>query len=220
MHFSIPQCFCQQLNVSVRHSVSIGQLNSYHRTAHLCFVLHTSLANYSAVEPMRLHLLCPRPLLIYLIAICAQFLWVAVASIQAAEKRPTSVLFVIADDASRHFGGAYQCDWVRTPNIERLARNGLVFTNAYTPTAKCAPSRSAILTGRNPWQLEEAANHQPYFPAKYKTFSEALKEKGIAVGGQGKIWGPVKPKRRAARIATLALKRRIAIHRRRLYRLS
>lgn len=101
-----------------------------------------------------------------------------------------NILFIIADDASRHFGEAYGCDWVKTPNIDRLARNGIVFENAYTPTSKCAPSRAAILTGRNPWQLEEAANHQPYFPVKYKTFSEALREAGIAVGSQGKTWGP------------------------------
>lgn len=101
-----------------------------------------------------------------------------------------NILFIIADDASRHFGQAYGCSWVKTPNIDRLARAGLVFDNTYTPTAKCAPSRSAILTGRNPWQLEEAANHQPYFPAKFVTFSEALRAAGIHIGGQGKIWGP------------------------------
>ena len=104
--------------------------------------------------------------------------------------RKPNVLFIIADDASRHFGRSHGCAWVKTPHIDRLASRGLVFENAYTPTAKCAPSRSAILTGRNPWQLEDAANHQPYFPAKFRTFSEALAEAGIAVGGHGKIWGP------------------------------
>jgi arylsulfatase A-like enzyme len=101
-----------------------------------------------------------------------------------------NVLFIIADDASPHFGAAYNCSWAKTPNIDRLAQQGLVFTHAYTPTAKCAPSRSAILTGRNPWQLEQAANHQSYFPAKFKAFSEVLREAGVHVGGAGKIWGP------------------------------
>jgi arylsulfatase A-like enzyme len=104
-------------------------------------------------------------------------------------RRP-NVLFIIADDASPHFGQAYGCSWVRTPNIDRLARQGVVFDNAYTPTAKCAPSRSAILTGRNPWQLEEAANHQSQFPVKFMACSEALRAAGIRVGGHGKIWGP------------------------------
>lgn len=100
----------------------------------------------------------------------------------------TNVLFIIADDAS-HFGATGGA-WVKTPNIDRLARRGLIFDNAYTPTGKCSPSRAAILTGRNPWQLEDAANHWPQFPAKFKAFSEALAEHGVAVGGQGKIWGP------------------------------
>jgi arylsulfatase A-like enzyme len=100
-----------------------------------------------------------------------------------------NVLFCIADDASPHFG-AYGCSWTKTPNINRLAKQGVVFLNAYTPTAKCAPSRAAILTGRNPWQLEEAANHQCIFPPHYKAFTEALGEAGIYVGAQGKFWGP------------------------------
>lgn len=115
--------------------------------------------------------------------------WIAQASIAAEPQRP-NVLFIIADDASMHFGEAYHCDWVRTPNIDRLAKHGLVFENVYTPTSKCAPSRSAILTGRYPWQLEEAANHQPYFSAKYKAFTEALSERNIHCGGVGKRWGP------------------------------
>ena len=103
-------------------------------------------------------------------------------------KRP-NVLFCIADDASPHFG-AYGCKWVKTPNTDRVAAAGVVFDNAYTPTAKCAPSRAALLTGRYPWQLEEAANHQSFFPAKYKVFTEALKEAGAHAGSAGKVWGP------------------------------
>ena len=114
----------------------------------------------------------------------------AAASPDGAPRAPTrtNVLFCIADDAS-HFG-ASGCSWVKTPNIDRLAQRGLVFERAYTPTAKCAPSRAAILTGRNPWQLEEAGNHQSYFPAKFKAFTEALAGAGVAVGAEGKFWGP------------------------------
>jgi len=101
-----------------------------------------------------------------------------------------NVLFIIADDASRSFGEAYGCSWANTPNIDQLARTGLVFENAYTPTSKCAPSRASILTGRYPWLLEAAANHQPYFPAKFIAFSEALQAAGVACGGTGKTWGP------------------------------
>ena len=55
---------------------------------------------------------------------------------EPAAKKP-NVLFCIADDASSHFG-VYGCNWVKTPNIDRLGKAGLVFDNTYTPTAKCA----------------------------------------------------------------------------------
>lgn len=128
-----------------------------------------------------------------------------VVSFNHASASAANVLFIIADDASRHFGEAYGCKWVHTPNIDRLAKNGLVFENAYTPTSKCAPSRAAILTGRNPWQLEEAANHQPTFPAKFKAFSEALAGTGVACGGAGKTWGPGEAKQLDGRPRDFAL---------------
>jgi N-sulfoglucosamine sulfohydrolase len=107
-------------------------------------------------------------------------------------KKP-NILFAIADDASwKHFG-AYGCNWVKTPAFDRVANNGILFTRCYTPNAKCAPSRSCILTGRNSWQLEEAANHSPLFPAKFKTYAEALGENGYFVGSVAKGWAPGDP---------------------------
>ncbi|MBD3266949.1 sulfatase-like hydrolase/transferase [bacterium] len=107
-------------------------------------------------------------------------------------KRP-NILFCIADDASFPHFGAYGCDWVKTPAFDRVARNGILFTNAYTPNAKCSPSRSCILTGRNSWQLEQAANHVPFFPAKFKTYCEVLTENGYHVGYTAKGWAPGEP---------------------------
>jgi N-sulfoglucosamine sulfohydrolase len=124
--------------------------------------------------------------------------WAALATvlagrIAAAAPPPdtrTNVLFVIADDASCHFGEAYGCHWAQTPAIDRLAREGLVFDNAYVPTSKCAPCRAAILTGRNPWQLEAAANHWATFPPHFMAFTEVLAANGVACGSGGKVWGP------------------------------
>ena len=99
------------------------------------------------------------------------------------------VLFCIADDASPSFG-AYGCTWAKTPTIDRLAREGVTFDRAYTPTAKCSPSRAAILTGRYPWQLEAAANHNPFFPPQFKAFTETLADSGVAVDAAGKFWSP------------------------------
>lgn len=115
-----------------------------------------------------------------------------VHSQQVAIDRP-NILFVIADDQSFPHAGAYGCKWVKTPAFDRVAREGILFTNAFTPNAKCSPSRSCILTGRTSWQLEAAANHVPYFPAKFKTYAEALQENGYHVGYTAKGWAPGDP---------------------------
>ncbi len=106
-----------------------------------------------------------------------------------AYSRP-NILFCIADDASYPHMGAYGCKWTNTPGFDRVAREGVLFTNAYTPNAKCAPSRACILTGRNSWQLEEACNHVPFFPPKFVTYAEALQKNGYFVGKTAKGWAP------------------------------
>jgi len=101
-----------------------------------------------------------------------------------------NILFCIADDQSFPHAGAYGCDWVKTPSFDRIAQQGILFNRAFTPNAKCAPSRSCIVTGRNSWQLEAAANHWCYFPPKFKTYAEALIENGYFVGHVRKGWAP------------------------------
>ncbi len=107
-----------------------------------------------------------------------------------AEARRPNILFAIADDESFGTAGAYGCSWVKTPAFDRVAAQGVLFTHAYTPNAKCAPSRAAILTGRNSWQLEAAANHWCFFPPKFKSSFEALGEHGYFTGYTGKPWAP------------------------------
>jgi arylsulfatase A-like enzyme len=110
-------------------------------------------------------------------------------TVSTGRQRP-NILFAIADDASYPHMGAYGCDWVTTPAFDRVAHDGLLFTRAYTPNAKCAPSRSCILTGRNSWQLEQAANHWCYFPQKFQTYAETLAAHGYHVGHTAKGWAP------------------------------
>jgi N-sulfoglucosamine sulfohydrolase len=127
-------------------------------------------------------------------------LLLAVLAMAASDPRPhastpqegsrPNILFAIADDWSFGHAGAYGSAWVRTPAFDRVAREGILFTRAYTPNAKCAPSRAVLLTGRHSWQLEEAANHVPFFPPKFKSWAEALSEHGYVTGMTGKGWGP------------------------------
>ena len=109
---------------------------------------------------------------------------------QPVAKKPPNILFAIADDWSYGHAGAYGCPWTHTPSFDRVANDGLLFTHAYTPNAKCAPSRACIMTGRNPWQLKAAANHWCYFPAEFRTWPEALGEQRWHVGKTAKGWAP------------------------------
>lgn len=102
---------------------------------------------------------------------------------------PQNILIAIADDWGYH-ASAYGTKWIRTPAFDRISSEGLLFKRAYTPMAKCAPSRSILLTGRQLWQLEAAANHLPFFPPKFKTWPEVLMEHGWHVGFTGKGWAP------------------------------
>ena len=124
-------------------------------------------------------------------AFCVLMAQAGMAGPTAAEaaQRP-NILIAVADDWSYGHAGAYGCRWVKTPALDRVASQGILFDHAYTPCGKCAPSRASLLTGRNPWQLKAAANHWCYFPTEFKTYPEALAEQGYFVGVTGKGWGP------------------------------
>tara|TARA_A200000113_G_scaffold85605_1_gene76257 strand:+ start:12537 stop:14126 length:1590 start_codon:yes stop_codon:yes gene_type:complete len=101
-----------------------------------------------------------------------------------------NILFIIADDASKRSFGAYGSRSTETPAFDALAKEGVVFTNAYNNNPKCSPARAAILTGRYSWQLEEAANHRPYLDDRWKYYPFLLEKAGYFVGYTGKGWGP------------------------------
>jgi len=111
---------------------------------------------------------------------------------QAAGASPPkpNILFIIFDDWNGNHAGAYGCKWVRTPNFDRVAREGALFKNAFTSNPKCSPCRASILTGRNTWQTEEASCHNGYFPANFAAYPDLLEQAGYAVGLTGKGWAP------------------------------
>ncbi|MDA3799580.1 MAG: sulfatase-like hydrolase/transferase [Kiritimatiellae bacterium] len=99
-----------------------------------------------------------------------------------------NILFAIADDASHM--SAYGHKFLKTPNFDKVANNGVLFTNAFTTNLKCAPSRASILTGRHTWQLEDACNHWNNFPKNWAVYPETLEQNGYHVGITGKGWAP------------------------------
>jgi len=101
-----------------------------------------------------------------------------------------NILIAIGDDISWPHMSGYGCRFVNTPGFDGVAKNGILFNNAYTPNAKSAPSRACLLTGRNTWQLEEACNHVPFFPPKFTSFFESLASHGYFTGYTAKGWAP------------------------------
>ena len=105
-------------------------------------------------------------------------------------KKPPNILIAIADDHSYPHTGIYGFAETQTPAFDFVAQNGVLFHNAFVAAPQCSPSRAAILTGKNIWELEEAGTHASNFPKKFKVFTEVLAEQGYFVGYTGKPWGP------------------------------
>jgi len=101
-----------------------------------------------------------------------------------------NILFAIADDQSFPYASAYGTKGISTPAFDRVAQMGILFTNAFVAAPQCSPSRAAILTGKNIWQLEEAGTHGSNFPKKFTVFTDLLEETGFELGFTGKPWGP------------------------------
>ncbi len=104
-------------------------------------------------------------------------------------KRP-NILFAISDDQSFPYASAYGTGGIKTPAFDKVAESGILFTNAFVAAPQCSPSRAAILTGKNIWQLEEAGTHSSYFPDKFQVFTDLLEVSGYTLGYTGKPWGP------------------------------
>lgn len=114
----------------------------------------------------------------------------APAVLRGAQSRRPNILFAISDDQSYPHTSAMGDRVVKTPNFDRVAGSGVLFRQAYSLSPGCAPSRAGLLTGRYPWQIEEAGTHASLFPRKLTVYSDLLKDAGYLVGLTGKGAGP------------------------------
>ncbi|MCB1129220.1 MAG: sulfatase-like hydrolase/transferase, partial [Verrucomicrobiae bacterium] len=112
---------------------------------------------------------------------------------QAHEPRP-NIIFIMADDLGYGDLGVYGQQTIRTPNIDRLAGEGIRFTQFYAGSTVCAPSRSVLMTGKHLGHNDIRGNRevqpmgQQPLPAYNVTVAEVLKQAGYATGLVGK-WG-------------------------------
>ncbi len=103
----------------------------------------------------------------------------------AAEAPRPNFVVLIADDMNWDDNGPYGHPSIRTPNLDRLAREGMLFRNAFLTASSCSPSRSSIITGRYPHNTGAEQLHWPLPPSQV-TFVEKLKEAGYWTAAAGK----------------------------------
>jgi arylsulfatase A-like enzyme len=117
-----------------------------------------------------------------------------VAAVNGAETRPPNIILILADDLGYGELGSHGQKLVQTPNLDRMAREGLRFTRFYAGSTVCAPSRSVLMTGKHTGHTTVRGNGSGSKPdpqmlrAEDVTVAEVLKRAGYKTGLVGK-WG-------------------------------
>ncbi|MGH9629489.1 MAG: arylsulfatase, partial [Bryobacteraceae bacterium] len=111
------------------------------------------------------------------------------SGLAAQNRRQPNIVFIMLDDLGSADVGCYGQKKIQTPNIDRLAREGMRFTDCYAGGAVCAPSRCVLMTGLHTGHAAVRANAGTVpLRGEDVTAAEVLKGAGYATGGFGK-WG-------------------------------
>jgi arylsulfatase A-like enzyme len=132
-------------------------------------------------------------LLLLPVALCGMLIATALSGFAAAVK-PPNLIFVLSDDLAQGDVGVYGQKLIQTPRLDRMAREGTRYTQAYCGTSVCAPSRTSLMTGlhsghapvRGNWEIQPEG--QLPLPAGTVTVAQILKSAGYATAVMGK-WG-------------------------------
>lgn len=119
------------------------------------------------------------------------FLAGAAASLQL--RKPPNILLALADNWAFPHASIYGDPVVKTPVFDRIAKEGVLFRNAFAPNPSCSPSRSSLLTGQDTHRLLEAASLYGNLSRQFSIYTEVLSKAGYFVGFSGKGWGPGSP---------------------------
>jgi arylsulfatase A-like enzyme len=103
-----------------------------------------------------------------------------------AEKKRPNIVFIMSDDHAYQAISAYSNKLIETPNIDRIAKQGMLFTNASVTNSICAPSRAVILTGKHSHLNGKIDNNFP-FDTTNVTFPQLLQKEGYQTAMFGKL---------------------------------
>jgi len=128
------------------------------------------------------------------LSVLTGLLWLAGCTPSTDAHRPPNLVIIFADDLGYGDLGVYGHPTIRTPHLDRMAAEGMKFTQFYTAASVCTPSRAALLTGRLPVRSGMAGDTRRVLfpdsrlglPAAEITIAEALKEQGYATAAIGK----------------------------------
>src|SRR5262249_5766655 len=128
------------------------------------------------------------------------------------DPRPPNIVFILVDDLGWADLGCYGSTFYQTPNLDRLARQGVRFTSAYAAAPVCSPTRAGVMTGKHPARLHltnflvgnrwprgsplQPVNWRTGLPEQEVTFAQVLRQAGYVTGFIGK-WhlGKLPPER-------------------------
>ena len=137
--------------------------------------------------------LTPRPPLLslplsLLLPLALSLLLPVSAAAAAAADRPPNIIYLLADDLGYGDLGSYGQKLIRTPRLDRMAQEGIRFTQHYAGAPSCQPSRTVLFTGLHGGHTPIRANSKLPLPASARTVTASLKAAGYATGAVGK-WG-------------------------------
>ncbi|MDA7930485.1 sulfatase-like hydrolase/transferase, partial [Akkermansiaceae bacterium] len=103
----------------------------------------------------------------------------------AAETEHPNIVIIFADDLGYGDLSCYGATKIKTPDIDRLAKAGIRFTDAHSTASLCSPSRYGLLTGQAPWRLHRKGNGYRLNPGRM-TLGSFLQKQGYTTAAIGK----------------------------------
>lgn len=101
--------------------------------------------------------------------------------------KPWNVVLIMSDQHRRDAAGCYGHPMLQTPNLDRLAREGTRFTQAYAASPICGPCRSAVITGRQVHRCGALSHKLIREPMHYPTLGDVFRQAGYATAAFGKV---------------------------------